>query len=305
MKFYFLLQYKRIHRHIKDFGVSPVIAYGLIGILFYWGSVSFYESVLLPHYFYTIIAIVVVFISSSIKHNDAIKQYFSQVNYRKITGINHVLLATPFVLFLIYRSNYKESVIVYAASILLSFIKKPNGFSFVIPSPFYKWPFEFIIGFRKIFWVFIAAYGLAVISVYVDNFNLGISSIILVLLICSSFYTKQDSDYYIWIHAMKPKEFLKYKMKIAVGYSLMLTVPILLILSVAYLHQFHVVLIFEILGIVFVLLYVLLKYAFKGEGVGILQALIGGLCLLFPPALLIVVPYFYTKAIRNLNSLLA
>ncbi|GAA4111924.1 hypothetical protein GCM10022393_09960 [Aquimarina addita] len=205
---------------------------------------------------------------------------------------------------MLYKSNYTESLSVLIAAVVLSFIKKTNTFNFVLPTPFYTWPFEFAIGFRKTFWVFLLAYGLAIIAVYVNNFNLGIFSVILSSLICSGFYGTSDPLYYIWIHNMKPKEFLIYKMKIAVIYSFLLALPIILILAVAFWNQLFIAMGFEILGIIFVLLYVLLKYAFHGEGVILLQGLVGVLCLLFPPALLIVVPYFYTKAIRNLNTIL-
>jgi hypothetical protein len=40
--------------------------------------------------------------------------------------------------------------------------------------PFYKYPFEFTVGFRTNYFMFFITYFLAIMAIHVDNFNLGI-----------------------------------------------------------------------------------------------------------------------------------
>jgi len=77
-----------------------------------------------------------------------------------------------------------------------------------------------------------------------------------------------------------------------------------LILSIFYLDQIHVILLLLSMGCLYLSMYVLIRYAFQHQGLEILQAVIGGLCILFPPVMIIAIPYFYKKAIQNLNLLL-
>ncbi|WP_271784085.1 hypothetical protein [Aquimarina algiphila] len=304
MKLYFILLFKRLNRHLKDFGIEPLIAYLIIPGLFYLGSTSFFDKVMYPNYFYMLIGIVTVFIIRYPKHDELIKQHFLLTDFKSIVVINHILLAIPFILFLVFRMYYEEALIVFGMTIFISFIKKPGKFNLTLPTPFFRWPFEFVIGFRKTFWMFLLSYGIAIISINVNNFNLGIFSILSIFFICSMYYSKPDPQFYIWIHDMNPQGFLKHKISIASKYSIVLTFPIFLILSISYIDQMHIALIFSFLGLLYMIMYIVIKYAFLRDGVGMFQGIIGVLCILFPPAMLIVIPYFYFKAQRNLNSLL-
>ena len=152
--------------------------------------------------------------------------------------------------------------------------------------------------------MFLCIYGLTVIAVVKGNFNLGLFSIVSVFLVCSSYYIKQDSEYYIWIYTMNPKEFLRSKIIVAIQYSLVLTVPLLMILSFFYFNKIHEALLFLILGEMYLIMYVLMKYAFQNEEGGFFKVFIGGLCLLFPPVMVIVIPYFYKKSVDSLNLIL-
>jgi len=125
-----------------------------------------------------------------------------------------------------------------------------------------------------------------------------------VFFVCSSYYMKPDPDFYIWIHAMNSREFLQHKITIAIKYSFMLTTPILLVLAVFYLDQIHITLIFMILGWLYLIMYLLMKYSFRNLEMGMFHLIIGLLCLLFPPIMIIAIPYFYYKAINNLDLLL-
>ncbi|WP_299213561.1 hypothetical protein [uncultured Aquimarina sp.] len=304
MRYYFLLQYKRIHRSFKDFGTEPFIGYPIIVVLFYLMSSSIFENVLYANYIYVLISTLFAYAVGNSEHARFIKQHFSIVNYRKIVVMNNMLKVTPFAIFLLYKTYYTEVFLVYALAFFVSLAKKRSRVSLTIPTPFGKKPSEFVIGFRKTFWLFLLIYGLAAIATYKGNFNLGVFSLVSIFFVCSSYYMKPDPDFYIWIHAMNSRDFLKHKIVIAIKYSFMLTAPILFVLSVFYLDQIHITLFFLIMGWLYLVMYLLMKYAFQNQGLELFQGVVGVLCLLFPPIMVITIPYFYTKAINNLDLLL-
>jgi hypothetical protein len=76
--------------------------------------------------------------------------------------------------------------------------------SFIIPTPFIN-ILEFTVGFRTNYFMFFITYFLAIMAIHVDNFNLGIFSLILVFLSCLSYFTNSENEFYVCI--LTPKEF--------------------------------------------------------------------------------------------------
>ncbi|WP_299248643.1 hypothetical protein [uncultured Aquimarina sp.] len=304
MRYYYQLQYKRIHRSFKDFGTEPFIGYPIIVMLFYWLSSVFFDRVVYANYVYVLIGAIFAYSFSNPEHSKFVKQHFSTSGHLKIMVLNNLIKVTPFAMFLVHKMYYIETLLICLLAFFISFMKKRSSTSIIIPTPFGKKPAEFIIGFRKTVWLFFLIYSLTFIAVFKGNFNLGVFSLVSVFLVCSSYYMKPDPEFYIWIHAMNAKEFLKYKMLIAFKYSLLLTLPILVVLSIFYLDQMHITLIFLGMGWLYLAMYILIRYAFQNQGLEMLQGIIGVLCLLFPPVMIITIPYFYTKAIHNLDLLL-
>jgi hypothetical protein len=66
--------------------------------------------------------------------------------------------------------------------------------------PLYKYPFEFTVGFRTNYFMFFITYFLAIMAIHVDNFNLGIFSLILVFLSCSAILQIQKNEFYVLFH---------------------------------------------------------------------------------------------------------
>ncbi|AXT63152.1 hypothetical protein D1816_23335 [Aquimarina sp. AD10] len=304
MKLYYTLLFRRINRHLKELGIEPIIAYVAIPCFMYWGSSSFFEKVMYANYLYPSLVVFFVATISFSKHDDFLKQQFSNLIYRGINVLNNVFLVLPFLFFLVYKQLYAESILVLLLVVILSFLKKLGKVNFVLPTPFYRWPHEFIVGFRKTFWVFLLSYGVSVISILVDNFNLGVFGIVSIFFICSLYYSNLEPQFYIWVHAMTPEEFLKNKITIAIRYSILLTIPIVSILAIFYFDQIYIALMFEVLGVLYVVMYILMKYAFNSLGNAMFQGIIGVLCLFFPPAMFLLIPYFYYKAKSNLTTLL-
>ncbi len=305
MKFYFLLQCKRIYRHIDDFGTIPIVGFVVLIAVFIGVSRAIFDNVSQAHFYYITIGLGLSLKLGTVKRTDFLKHCFPKRTFWKVRVLENSIFILPFTLFLCYKQLYIEAVATQILAIATSFINSIEIRSLTIPTPFGKKPFEFIIGFRKSFWVFILTYALMSIAIFVNNYNLGVFSLILVFVTCMSYYSKPEPLYYVWIHAMTPKAFLYDKIKTAVTFSFILTLPIIIGLSVSFpFVELQFTLLFTFLGFCFIILTILGKYHNYPSQISIFQSLAILVSLIFPPLLFLFIPVFYRKSIKNLNSIL-
>jgi hypothetical protein len=306
LKFYFILQCKRIYRHIDEFGVIPIFGFAVLIAFFIWISNALFEKTWYASYVYISIGLGLSLKLGSVKRNVFLKKCFPSETYWKLRMLENLLFILPFNLFLVYKHCYLEAFLIVIITVGISFINNLEIKSVTIPTPFGKKPFEFVIGFRTTFWLFILFYIITFISVVVGNYNLGIFGLIAVFGICMSYYSKNEPLYYVWIYVMTPKAFLHDKIKTALLFSSILAVPIVVALSSCFpLEKLQITLLFMCLGYCFIILTILGKYHNYPSQVPILQAMAILVSLMFPPLLVIIIPYFYKRAIQNLNSILA
>ncbi|MEP6713815.1 MAG: hypothetical protein ABJA37_15420, partial [Ferruginibacter sp.] len=161
-----------------------------------------------------------------------LKLVFPKKAYRRIRIFENLAIIFPFIAFLIFKLLLIASLVTVVLAILLVFINLKSNFSVTVPTPFYKKPFKFVVGFRNAFFLFGSAYYLSAMAVVHDNFNLGIFSLLLFFFICCSFYSKPEEEYFVWCYNIKPKTFLLEKIKTAFLFVTALSVPILLIMSI-------------------------------------------------------------------------
>lgn len=252
-------------------------------------------------YLYPLLALSMVFSLGESTRNEFLKATFTKADYRSIRLLENLLFLFPFLLYLLYEQQFLIAAVLFLIGMGFSFIQSGLSTSFVLPTPFYKYPFEFIVGFRQTFWVFILLYILAGIALSVGNFNLGVVSLVVVFFACWPFYGTAEPVYYVWIHAATPSAFIQQKMGIALLYSFLLSLPIALVLIIGYQEKLLYILLAMLMGMAFLLLNLLGKYAFYPTSLPILQGFLLAFCLLFPPLLLIMLPYLYRKAIKNKN----
>lgn len=186
----------------------------------------------------------------------------------------------------------------------MSFVNHKMNYNIVIPTPFFRRPFEFTIGFRNTFFLFVLSYGLAVISMIVNNYNIGIFSLLLVFLIVISYYLKPENEYIVLIYALTPAKFLFEKIKIAFGYTTFLCFPIFFSLAIFDFSQIYILIIFTALGYLYLIAIILAKYSAYPNEMELLQGIITALCIAFPPMLIFSIPFFLNQAISNLKRIL-
>ncbi|MGH1384409.1 ABC transporter permease [Kordia sp.] len=305
MKFYFTLQFKRIYRHIDEFGLIPLVGFAIIFALFIWVSKSIFQHLSNASYYYLGISVLLSLSLGNIKRTTFLKQCFSSKNFWKARMLENTLFSLPFSIFLCYQHAFIEALIVHIVVIATSFLNNLGIRSITIPTPFGRHPFEFAIGFRTTFWIFPLLYTLTFIAIDVDNYNLGIFSLIAVFVCCMSYYSKPEPLYYIWIHNMSAKDFLIVKIKTALLFSSVLILPIAIGMSFFFpFKNIQITGIFILLGYCFIIVTILGKYSNYPSRVPIFQALAMIISLMFPPFLIIIIPFFYQRAIKNLNPIL-
>lgn len=304
MRDYFELQLVLTNRKIKEAGVNPVLGHFLGLIAFVLLSEYLFHKTEFAKYLVILACLGFQLRLSEKNRTDFLLATFGNKLKIKIRVLENLIISFPFALILVYKSLFLEAIIVLLCSITIALFSFHSNLNFTIPTPFSKNPFEFTTGFRKTFLIFPLTYVLTAISIYVDNFNLGVFSILLMFLVTLSYYSKPEEEFYVWVHANTPKSFLMKKMMIATKYSTLLTIPISLGLLFFYPAKYDLILLFLFIGILFLWTMVLAKYSAFPSEINLPEGIIIAFALSFPPLIILIIPYFYTKSINNLRLIL-
>lgn len=304
MLYYFQLQQKLLRRHISDFGIHPLVGFLLLPLAFILASVLLFHKTEFAAYIYILVAASAISRLSEAKRNDFLKLCFSKKRYQIVRILENIVVIAPFVVFLIFKGQLVESAVLVLLSVVFAFSKLKTWGSVTIPTPFSKKPFEFTVGFRQSMLGIIVAYSLTVIAIVVGNFNLGIFSMLLMYLICFSYYLNPENEYFIFIFNVKPFGFLIKKIATACLYSTFLVFPIALSLGVFFRADLMTLIGFQLLGFVFLATTILAKYSVYPNQINIPQIIIFALCAWFPPLLLVTIPWFYLQSVQRLKEYL-
>ncbi|MEI6411908.1 MAG: ABC transporter permease, partial [Bacteroidota bacterium] len=98
--------------------------------------------------------------------------------------------------------------------------------------------------------------------------------------------------------------FLRKKIGTALLYSSILSIPLSIVLSVYFPENLNVLIGIQGLGYLFLATTVLAKYSAYPREMSVPQGLIFGLCLWFPPIIIVMIPLYYKQAIKRLNAYL-
>lgn len=304
MKYYFQLQYKMLFRHIKEFGLHPVLAYVLIPLVFLGLSFFvFYKTIYAPP-LYSFIALMAVSRLSERNRNDFLKSCFFEAEYTKVRLLENGIVALPFLLFLLFKGCFLYSSLLLIGTLGLAVFKFENRWHYSIPTPFSKHPFEFVVAFRMTFPFILLAYFLVYMAIVVTNFPLGLFSFFILFLVALKAYAEPESRFFVWIFSYTPKQFLGYKLATMLGYFTLLCVPVTLGMSLFFFDQIHIILGLQALVSLYVFTIVLAKYSTFPKQNNLPEALLMTLGVFFPPALLVLIPFFYQRAIKRLNTIL-
>ena len=304
MKEYFQLQIKILNRRMIDFGLPVLIGYAILPVVFVLLSNYLFEKTEFANYVYGLFALIFISKLSEPKRNDFLKSIFNTYNYKKLRIVENIIYCLPFTLFLIYKKQFVFSITLNLFVICTMLFNFSTNLNAVIPTPFSKKPFEFTAGFRKSFYIFPIAYFLTYISVSVGNFNLGIFSMLLIGIICFSYYSKIENDYFVWNYNLSPKEFLIEKTKTCLLFFTFLILPIIITLGFSFISQIDILIVFILLCYAYLITIIFAKYSSFPNDMSISQGILIGLSLVFPPILILFIPLFYSQSIKKLNAIL-
>lgn len=304
MKDYFKIQYVMTNRKIKEAGLNPLLGYLLALTAFVLLSEYIFHKTEFAKHLVILTCLSLQFKLSERNRMDFLLSTFGDKSKMRIRVVENFIVCIPFISILLYKSFLFEASVLFLFSIILALFSFHTNFNITIPTPFSKRPFEFSTGFRKTFLIIPIAYALTVIAINVDNLNLGIFAFLLVFLTSISYYHKPEQEYYVWVHAETPKAFLKNKVFNASKNATLLVIPILFSLLIFYSKEFELILIFFLIGLLFIWTVILAKYSVYPGEVSIPEGIIIAFSLYFPPLLLAIIPFFYSKSINKLKYLL-
>lgn len=293
-----------ISRQLKEAGFNPVLGISLLVIGFSAFSRFLFQKTEYAGYIYVFTALSVIVKLSERKRAEFLKISFKDLGWMKIRLAENLIAAVPFVVFLCYKQLFLFAFLLMILVSLMAITSFRTRFNSTIPTPFSGKPFEFTVGFRNTFYLFLGIYILTFIAIKVDNFNLGVFSMLLVFAFSMSYYAKPEDELFVWIHSLTPKEFLFEKMKPALKYSTLLNLPVIIALGIFYPFDLHFIGLFLLLGYLFLICMILAKYSVYPNEMNLVEVILIAFCVAFSPLLLIIIPYFYSKSMKSLNHLL-
>jgi hypothetical protein len=304
MKEYFALQFTMTNRRFRDAGVVPIFAYFILTTGFYILSTFLFKTTEFAVYIYPFLYINFIGRLSETQRCEFLTVCFGDNQFKKIRIAENLICALPFISFLLYKQLIIPILFIFLVTIILALLNFRAKFNYTVYSPFTKRPFEFTTGFRNTFLLFIVAYVLVIIAASVNNFNLGIFSLMIVFGSSFSFYLSTENEYFVWSYNLNPRNFLINKIKTAVLYSSALAIPIVVFLSFYFQQSIGLLLIFLLIGWGWLICTIVIKYSSYPNEINIPNGILLALCLTLPPMLVILTPLLFYKAGKRLKNIL-
>lgn len=295
MNGYFKLQAQLIYNRLFDIGLTIIGGMLFFAGLFVGLSVLLFKQLDWAVFIYVPAALYYILRLGTQTRTDFIKTYYTSRSFYKIRLVENGVCTLPFLIVLLVHQQWIASTILSMLSVILVFLK-PRIVQFALPTPFNKRPFEFIIGFRKTFYLYPLLYAVSAFAVYAKNVNIGLFTIIALVLISGSFYSKPEPDYYLSQFGQTASHFLKVKLKDAALHFTILGLPIFIFLLAGFWQEWDFILLLTLLSYLYLAIFVLAKYTAFPNEVSAVSSLFLALSLSFPPLLLVVLPMLYKKS---------
>ena len=286
---------------MKDFGLPWVMIFPAIALLY---IVLFYLLKLYPYwaaYLIFLLNFQALFSLAEFHRNDYLKMTFNSLDYYLIRILENLILSFGTILLLILFDKLSLAFLLLAIAILFVFVSTNSLWSSTFPTPFKKFPFEFIIGFRRTWLLLILLYILAYIGLAYANQNLALFCMFCICICATLYYQVLEPRIILWNQNRKPVAFLFHKFTRGIIQLTLLLLPISIPFCIIFPEDITKALIVWGLGLFLIPFAICLKYAVFPRKVSVSEAVILGLCLAFYPLVLVIIPYYYYKAIQNLK----
>lgn len=302
MKEYFSLQFTRLNRHLSDFGLHPVLGWILMLVFFPLLSHLFFSRVAFAGYIYAAFSLGAVARLSERRRWDFLIVAFKTGRRSLIRLAENGIVALPFLVVLLLKGWLIAAAGLAALSAAMAFLRFRSSFGFVIPTPFGRRPFEFTVGFRRTFLLFPLAYFVTWKAIEVGNTNLGLFSLLLVYLVCMTYYSQPEREEFVWIYSLTPAKFLLRKAGTALLFSTALSLPAALGLCIWGDMNVLLIPVVMLVGCLYVINMLLAKYSAFPDPMHLPQAVIIAFSLFMPPVLLLSIPFLWSQSLQKLKA---
>ncbi|MEL6194093.1 MAG: hypothetical protein AAFR66_18680 [Bacteroidota bacterium] len=305
LTFYFSLQFLALRRKVQPIGFPPVTAYLGISLIAVVCSILILDKFPFAGWIYASLSLFLIGKLSGKSRNSFLKLQFPSASYYLLRVVENMLAGIfPFMMLGLFQQAL-PAVFLFTGAMGLVFLRFDPGISLNFPTPFFKHPFEFIVGFRQYIWLILGSYFLTYQGVRVENFTLIVVGYIFLVISLPSFLSIVEKHFHVWIYDKNPRALLLYKMWIGILYSSLLSLPVGTVAILYFPNQQLTLFFLQTMIYLNVGSVIIVKYARFPQKADVFFSIMVGLGMAFPPFLLFIYFYFGPKAYKNLSQLLA
>lgn len=308
---YFRLQRTLLERQLVEWRLAPWLVYVLVPLLVLGGTHLLLRRSEHAVWLVVMSGLSVVERLSGPARNDFLRGLYRGSDYRKLRLMENGLIVFPLVVMLAIYALVLPSLSCGAGALVLGmvgmsgawWIRRPRS-GRALPTPFSREPFEFATGFRRFWWVFVLVVFVMAQGLRVGNYELCLFMSLVVALTGCQMVSQPEPGFFVWIHSLTAKAFLRRKILLGLKHQLILTLPTLLLVLAIFPQQWLTTLVVGLLGLAYLLLWMLVKYAVFPQEINVGHAFIIALGMVFFPALLILIPMYYQRALARVAIVL-
>ncbi|WDF67542.1 hypothetical protein PQ465_14680 [Sphingobacterium oryzagri] len=303
MQYYFKLQYRIIRRSIEETGIPFIVGFGLFIAMCIAGYYLLSHYASLAQYLLPYLAVSLLLTLSDEQRLDHLRTLFSKRKFYRLRVLENSLLVAPLLLLACLAGLWLAALLSFGLALLFASFHPKLNWHRAMPTPFRRHPFEFIIFFRRRLWLLLLFSALLAIAMYVGNFNLAIVLFaIITLTVVGEVYNVIEPEIVLWNFSDPAALFLRRKLGRGEGQLLLLLAPFFIGLSLRFSEQLTWLCLAVLLGGLLLALLLFVKYAIYPRQAGLLEGLIFVFAASMPIGLLILFPYYFRKAKRNLEK---
>ncbi len=303
LKQYFSIQFTRLVRYFEERGFSVVLAIVLVIALFAGGTYLLDQRTSFAPWVILGIQVVLLFPLTSKKRYDHLQLIFKSKKVFKVRALENLLISIPFMVSLAVI-DWKVAFASFLPVLFLALKMKYRVLPFSLPTPFQKIPVYFPSGFRKYLFGHLLTIVVAVFGISIQNYNLGIFSIVLNWLFIFGYFGKVEPLEYVWIYAKSPKKYLLTKVKEGIVASSIIILPFVLIFIVVDWTTWYIPLLIYVIGLINLINLILASYVSFPDEITLPNGILIAISLMLPPLAIVGIGYFYSKARFNLKTVL-
>jgi len=305
VNYHFELQLTRLKRWFAYIGIHPLAGTAVASLLFIvMAQVLFYKTSYAPYLLIGIGMSINIKLSEA-RRNEMMHLLHGKTTSRQIRVYENLIVATPFILYLLYETQWWMSIVMLILAVGSALLKFRQGINWTIPTPYRKLVFEYTRGFRKNLWLIILLYFVFGQSIAVNNFNLSMVCLIALCLLGMSFMMMIEQRFFIWLHRMSVRSFLLHKLKVSLIAVSILTLPISALMLYTYPGQWHLILLAYLIGLWYQGFGILVKYSSYPRELPLVKSILFVISILFPPLMVILSINYYRHCENKLLHLLS